>query len=109
MVARIRYREHSFKVEHLRLAMPDPSCTDLQLIITMLAPDAAGVRDGLVRYSWEAPVPLSALDSEEILLRWIFEQVVRNDFHEAQEFFKLDDTTPFDPHASGQPAVKVIW
>lgn len=72
------------------------------LMIMIVAEDSTrtfATRDGRVRVAHRRPIPSpGAVKDWE---RWVLEQIVAVETHEACEFFRIRGEVPFDPHAQG--------
>lgn len=75
-----------------------PGQSGLKLVIRFTASDATGYHEAPRPYAWDAPAPIFSSETE--CIRWVFEQITRNELHELQEFFRLDGEQVFDPHTT---------
>lgn len=70
------------------------------LVITLTMPDSYDT-DRLIRVNHYMPVPPAAFNRSS-WTRWLFDQIMLVETHEAMEFFKLADSRPYAPnHAPG--------
>lgn len=71
------------------------NCHGLTLVITVQVEDSRH-EDRLIGVAHYMPVPAAAYD-ERAWRRWLFDQVLLVEAHEAMEFFTIDGDRPFEP------------
>lgn len=75
-------------------------CEGLTLMISATVPNS--IEPGEVQFCHLMPVPPAAYD-EETWVRWILDQILLVEQHEALEWFQIAGTRPFFPeHAPGR-------
>jgi len=96
LVTRIRYKDGwSFTLEDCDRGQ---GCSGLTFNILIDCPDSYGDRDlRRFRVLHLMPVPPAAYNAKT-WRRWIFEQILLVERHEAAEFFEIDGRKPFAPH-----------
>jgi hypothetical protein len=68
----------------------------LTLVVLITAPDTYHP-ETIVRVNHFFPVPPAAYDARS-WRRWLFEQILLVEKHEAMEFFQIDGVRPYAPH-----------
>ncbi len=94
LVKALRYRQgwsFSLDSEYDR----GQNCVGLTLNIYVVAADSYSDRS--IRVQHLMPVPAAAYN-EKSWRRWLFEQILLVERHEAAEFFEVDGKKPFAPH-----------
>jgi len=69
------------------------------IFIMMTVQDSRNLEVHDLTVSFIAPIPTSAITDEPTFVRWLLEQTIKAETHEAQEFFKLDGKLVDDPHS----------
>jgi hypothetical protein len=93
LVKRIEYRPGwSFHLADLDRGQGSEGLT---LIIQAVVPDSYNPRD--IRISHYMPVPPASFN-EQSWRRWLLEQIILVETHEACEFLKFDGERPYAPH-----------
>lgn len=98
LVGRLTYKPGwTFSLEEISRGQ---GCEGLTLLIGAQVPDSFG--NGMVGVLHLMPVPPAAYD-EPTWMRWIMEQILLVEKHEALEFFEVDGDKPYFPgHAPGR-------
>ena len=94
LLAAIKYKEgweFSLDEDYKR----GQGCTGLTLNILINCPDSYS--DKRFRVLHLMPVPAAAYNKQS-WRRWLFEQILLVERHEAAEFFEIDGKKPFAPH-----------
>lgn len=99
LVERLEYRRWTFRLDKRDRGQGSRGLT---LVITTLGYDAydrrpAEERKEGYRVNHYMIVPAASYD-ERSWRRWLFDQVLRVETHEAMEFFKIDGVRPYAPH-----------
>jgi hypothetical protein len=83
------------------------SCVGLTLTIAIRCPNSYDHETNIaVRHLF--PVPPAAFN-EGSWRRWLFNQIVKVETHEAMEFFTVDDVKPYAPHHGPGEDPYVVW
>src|SRR3954466_16082814 len=94
LVARTRYRDGwSFDLSDIDRGQGSEGLT---LVICITAPDSYHPKQS-IRVNHYMTVPPAAYD-ERSWRRWLFDQVLLVEQHEACEFFMIDERRPYAPH-----------
>lgn len=106
VVSRVEMPGRTLSVEPALMTHQIPGQSGQKLIIEFEALDATGYHEAPRTYRWDAPAP--NFDDETACARWVFQQIVLNEIHELQEFFKMNGEQVFDPHTTTM-GVKITW
>lgn len=80
----------------------------LTLIILVTSPDSSDPEHATIRVNHYMIVPPAAFD-ERAWCRWLFDQILLVEQHEAAEFFRVDGVKIFGPHHQpGQNPYSII-
>lgn len=85
LLARITYKDWSFRA------------VSGSILITVRTTNSLDGRPAMITHRRACPMALARYD-ERFHRRWIFEQIVAVEEHEAAEFFQVDGAMPFFPH-----------
>lgn len=81
-------------------------CQGLTLCITATVPNS--VADGVITFMHLMPVPPAAYD-RDTWQRWVLDQVLLVEQHEALEWFKVDGASPYFPeHSPGRNPYSIL-
>lgn len=108
LVSRVEYKPGwTFKLEEVSRGQ---GCEGLTLMIaaTVTNSFAAGLEEAPIGVLHLMPVPGAAYD-EATWRRWIFDQILLVEKHEALEFFRVDGDQPFFPnHDPGKDPYAIV-
>jgi hypothetical protein len=92
LVGQCEYKSWEFKLVDLDRGQ---GSSGLTLVVTAVVPDT--YHDWQIRINHLFPVPPAAYD-ERSWRRWLLDQVLLVERHEACEFFKINGERPYAPH-----------
>jgi hypothetical protein len=106
LVARLEYKTAwEFVLEDIDRGQ---GCSGLTLSILITTPDSYDKDHRLRRVMHYMPVPAAAYD-ERAWCRWLLDQVLLVEVHEACEFFKIDGNRPYSPnHGPGRNPYSIL-